>query len=111
MSKKLRLESTAPFQGLPELVAQDEGLFAAEGLDVEFVRRGENAPQAVDRSITDPELVSAFASHGSTVEQGGAAMINACEWGNYRRVEDSQTGSRQVGRRAIVVYGLSLIHI
>ena len=109
MSKKLRLESTAPFQGLPELVAQDEGLFAAEGLDVEFVRRGENAPQAVDRSITDPELVSAFASHGSTFEQGGAAMFNACEWGNYRRVEDSQTGSRQVGRRAIVVYGALMV--
>ena len=109
MSKKLRLESTAPFQGLPELVAQDEGLFAAEGLDVEFVRRGENAPQAVDRSITDPELVSAFASHGSAAEVGGAAMFNACEWGNYRRVEDSQTGSMQVGRRAIVVYGALMV--
>jgi len=53
MAIKLQLESTSPFQGLPELVARDEGLFAAEGLDVEFVRRGENAPTKVDRSITD----------------------------------------------------------
>ena len=109
MAKKLRLETTAPFQGLPELVAHDEGLFAAEGLDVEFVRRGENAPTAVDRSMTNPELANAFASHGSAAEQGGAAMFNACEWGNYRRVEDSKTGSRQVGRRAIVVFGALMV--
>ncbi len=109
MAKKLRLETTAPFQGLPELVARDEGLFAAEGLDVEFVRRGENAPTAVDRSMTNPELANAFASHGSAAEQGGAAMFNACEWGNYRRVEDSKTGSRQVGRRAIVVFGALMV--
>ena len=31
--KKLVLETTAPFQGLPELVAYDEGLFAREGLE------------------------------------------------------------------------------
>ena len=30
--KKLILETTAPFQGLPELVAYDEGLFEKEGL-------------------------------------------------------------------------------
>ena len=109
MGKKLQLESTAPFQGLPELVAYDEGLFAAEGLDIEFVRRGENAPTAVDRSITDPELVSSFASHGSAAEKGGAAMFNACEWGNYRRVEDSKTGSQQVGRRAIIAFGALIV--
>ncbi|MCH7482012.1 MAG: ABC transporter substrate-binding protein [Chloroflexi bacterium] len=109
MAKKLRLESTAPFQGLPELVAYDEGLFAAEGLDIEFVRRGENAPTAVDRSMTNPEMANSFASHGSAAEQGGAAMFNACEWGNYRRVEDSQTGSRQVGRRAIIVFGALMV--
>jgi hypothetical protein len=33
--KKLVLESTQPFQGLPELVAYDEGLFEKEGLLVE----------------------------------------------------------------------------
>ena len=110
MGKSLKLESTAPFQGLPELVAYDEGLFTAEGLDVEFVKRGENAPIAIDRTMTDPNVGGdAFASHGSSAEQGGAAMYNACEWGNYRRVEDTQTGSQQVGRRAIIVYGALMV--
>ena len=109
MPKTLKLETTAPFQGLPELVAHNEGLFAAEGLDVEFVKRGENAPTAVDRSITNPEMVNSFASHGSASEAGGATMFNACEWGNYRRVEDTQTGSQQVGRRAIVAYGALVV--
>ena len=31
--KTLHLETTAPFQGLPELVADAEGLFAKEGLE------------------------------------------------------------------------------
>ena len=31
MNKKLVLETTAPFQGLAELVAYDEGLFEKEG--------------------------------------------------------------------------------
>lgn len=109
MSKTLKLESTAPFQGLPELVAYEEGLFAAEGLDVEFVRRGENAPTAVDVNITDPNLVSSLVNHGSSAEAGGAAMFNACEWGNYRRVEDTQTCSQQVGRRSIVVFGALMV--
>ena len=29
-------------------------------------------------------------------------MYNACEWGNYRRVQDSAARGRQVGRRSIV---------
>jgi NitT/TauT family transport system substrate-binding protein len=105
MGKRLVLESTAPFQGLPELVAHTEGLFAAEGLEVEFVARGENAPARVDRTITSVVGLNAFASHGSSAEQGRAAMFNACEWGNYCRVEQSTTGGRQLGRRAIVTYG------
>src|SRR5581483_10513915 len=109
MGKRLELETTAPFQGLPELVAYNEGLFAAEGLDVEFVRRGENAPKQVDRSITDPLVVNPFGSHGSSVETGKAAMFNACEWGNYCRVERSATGGRQLGRRAIIAYGAIVV--
>ena len=105
MGKRLELETTAPFQGLPELVAHDEGLFAAEGLEIVWVRRGENAPKQVDRSITDPLAVNPFGSHGSSVETGQAAMFNACEWGNYCRVEHTTTASRQLGRRAIITYG------
>ena len=109
MTRKLTLESTAPFQGLPELVAYHEGLFAAEGLEVEFVARGENAPQAVDASIASSEGLNPFASHGSSAEKGNAALYNACEWGNYRRSQDSQAGGQQVGRRAIITYGAIIV--
>jgi len=109
MGKRLVLESTAPFQGLPELVAHNEGLFAAEGLEVEFVPRGENAPVRVDRTITSALGVDPFGSHGSSAERGRAAMFNACEWGNYCRVEQSTSGGRQLGRRAIVTYGALVV--
>lgn len=109
MGKRLVLESTAPFQGLPELVANDEGLFAAEGLDVEFVPRGENAPTRVDRTVTSAVGLNPFGSHGSTAERGGAGLFNACEWGNYCRVEQSSVGGRQLGRRAIVTYGAIVV--
>ena len=107
--KTLQLETTAPFQGLPELVAYQEGLFAAEGLTVEFIRRGEKAPVQVDRGITSPADVNPFASHGSSLETGKAAMFNACEWGNYTRVERSAAGGQQLGRRAIVTIGAIVV--
>ena len=37
--KTLRLEATAPFQGLAELVAYDEGLFEKEGIQIEWLDR------------------------------------------------------------------------
>jgi NitT/TauT family transport system substrate-binding protein len=36
-------------------------------------------------------------------------MYNACEWGNYCRVQDTSQGSRQVGRRAIVTYAALMV--
>ena len=103
--KKLVLETTAPFQGLPELVAYHEGLFEKEGLDVEWVDRDKGNIQVVRRDITSPKDVNPFVSHGKLLEQGKADMYNACEWGNYCRVQDSSVQSgRQVGRRAIVTY-------
>ena len=109
MGRRLELETTAPFQGLPELVAYDEGLFAAEGLDVQFVPRGEKAPTRADRLVTSPVQVSPFGSHGSSVEAGKAAMFNACEWGNYGRVANSTIGGRQLGRRAIIAYAALVV--
>lgn len=106
MLRKLQLESTYPFQGLPELVAYDEGLFEAEGLEIEWTpRQEETYIVKADPNITDWNQVNPFASHGSASEGGYACLYNACEWGNYRRVDDSTNSSRQVGRRAIMVYG------
>jgi NitT/TauT family transport system substrate-binding protein len=107
--KKLMLETTAPFQGLPELVAYDEGLFAAEGLEVEWVDREHGVDKTLRRDITDPREVDPFASHGKMLEQGKADMYNACEWGNYCRVQDTSKDSRQLGRRAIVAYSALVV--
>jgi NitT/TauT family transport system substrate-binding protein len=50
-----------------------------------------------------------FASHGRLLEQGQADMYNACEWGNYCRVQDTGVGSRQIGRRGIVTYAAIVV--
>src|SRR6201996_9187217 len=107
--KKLVLETTAPFQGLPELVAYEEGLFAKEGLDIEWADREAGVEKKVETQVTTPRGVTPFASHGKLLEQGKADMYNACEWGNYCRVQDTAQGSRQLGRRAIVAYAAIVV--
>ena len=106
--KKLVLETTAPFQGLPELVADAEGLFEREGLAIEWVER-DSADKSTDVNVTGPKGLNPFSSHGLMLEQGKADMYNACEWGNYCRVQETQVGSRQVGRRGIVSYAAIVV--
>jgi len=107
--KKLVLESTSPFQGLPELVAYNEGLFDKEGVQIEWADRDEAGLKEVARDENNPLGVNPFGSHGKLLEQGKADMYNACEWGNYCRVEDTGVGSRQLGRRAIVTYAAIVV--
>jgi NitT/TauT family transport system substrate-binding protein len=107
--KQLVLETTAPFQGLPELVAYNEGLFAAEGLEVTWADREAGVEKKTDVGVTSPQGLDPFASHGRLVEQGRADMYNACEWGNYCRVQDTGIGSRQLGRRGIVTYAAIVV--
>ena len=108
--KTLNLETTAPFQGLSELVAYNEGLFAEEGIDITWVDRDptENVvsiTKTINTDIKDPSEVNPHSSHGVLFEQGKADMYNACEWGNYCRVQDSGVESgRQIGRRSIVTF-------
>jgi NitT/TauT family transport system substrate-binding protein len=106
--KKLVLETTAPFQGLPELVADQEGLFTKEGLVIEWVER-ESEDKSTHVNVNSPKGLNPFSSHGKMLEQGKADMYNACEWGNYCRVQDTQVGSRQVGRRGIVTYAAIVV--
>jgi NitT/TauT family transport system substrate-binding protein len=107
--KKLVLETTAPFQGLAELVAYDEGLFEKEGLDIEWADREKGVDKSVDKAATSHEGLNPFASHGRLLEEGKADMYNACEWGNYCRVEDTNQNSRQIGRRAIVTFAAIVV--
>lgn len=107
--KKLVLETTSPFQGLPELVAYDEGLFAKEGLQIEWADRDEAGVKSVDTSLRDVKGADPFASHGTLLEQGKADMYNACEWGNYCRADATGVGSRQLGRRGIITYAAIVV--
>jgi len=107
--KKLVLETTSPFQGLPELVAYDEGLFAKEGVQVEWADRDEAGIKTADTSIKDVKATNMFVSHGTLLEQGKADMYNACEWGNYCRAGGTSVGSRQVGRRGIVTFAAIVV--
>jgi NitT/TauT family transport system substrate-binding protein len=100
--KTLRLETTAPFQGLAELVAYDEGLFEKEGIQIEWMDREKGVDKSPQLHITDHKDASRYTSHGRMMESGQADLYNACEWGNYSRVETSNVGSRQVGRRSMV---------
>src|SRR5437763_10161080 len=106
---KLVLETTSPFQGLPELVAYDEGLFEKEGIKIEWAERDEAGVKTSDTSLTDVKGADPFVSHGTLLEQGKADMYNACEWGNYCRAGGSNVGSRQVGRRGIVTYAAIVV--
>jgi len=107
--KKLVLETTAPFQGLPELVAYDEGLFEKEGLAIEWADRDKGVEKKTETEVTSHKGVNPFESHGRLLELGQADMYNACEWGNYCRVQDTGVGSRQIGRRGIVTYGAIVV--
>jgi NitT/TauT family transport system substrate-binding protein len=102
--RKLILETTAPFQGLPELVACDEGLFTKEGIEIEWADVDAGVSREARTDIGSPKSLDPFHSHGRLFEQGKADMYNACEWGNYCRVQDTKVGSRQVGRRGIVTF-------
>jgi NitT/TauT family transport system substrate-binding protein len=107
--KKLILESTAPFQGLPELVAYHEGLFTEQGIEVSFIDRDAGNELRTEADVNRPDGLDPFASHGKLFEQGKADMYNACEWGNYCRVQDTDVGSRQIGRRGILVYAALVV--
>ena len=112
MTTKIRSEYAQAVFNLPWLVAQDEGLFAKEGIEVEFVRSG-----GWDKSrapISDPLLVDPFWRH-KPFEESAAEFFNACEWGQIRRSNDSEIGGRIImlrpamGNQVIFVRGDSPI--
>ncbi|MGH7845091.1 MAG: ABC transporter substrate-binding protein [Candidatus Binatia bacterium] len=99
----IRMERPSVYNGLDWLVAMDEGLFAKEGLSIELVAHG--GEKKTNVAVTDWNQVKSNAGHAEAMERGCANIFNACEWGNYRRSQDTQVGCRQLGRRASVVAG------
>ena len=89
---------------LPWLVARDEGLFAAENLDVEFVRSPKREAQLETRRnpIENPEEINSTGNH-VLFEQGQAQFHRGCEWGQIRRAYDSNCGGLIISKRAAIV--------
>ena len=102
--RTLVVEHTAPFQALPELVADAEGLFAREGLKIEWANTNVGVDRDARTDVLNPKGLDPYRSHGRLLEQGKADMYNACEWGNYCRVQDTGMKSRQLGRRSVVTF-------
>jgi hypothetical protein len=66
----MTIERVRAFNGLDVLVARDEGLFAAEGLDLRIAPAPADAPSTADGTLTQPVSVQ-----GKLMDRGEAAMF------------------------------------
>jgi hypothetical protein len=66
----MTIERVRAFNGLDVLVARDEGLFAAEGLDLRIAPATADAPSTADGTLTQPVSVQ-----GTLMDRGEAAMF------------------------------------
>lgn len=99
MARKITTEYSQAVFNLPWLVAAEEGLFAAEDLEVEFIRGRER--DAALPAETDPTRVDPFWRH-APFEERSAQFFNACEWGQIRRSNQSAVGGRIISLRPAV---------
>lgn len=100
MATKVSLDYGQTIFNLAWFVAQEEGLFAKEGLEVEFVRardRDTSLPPEVD-----PTKVHPFWRH-APFEEGEAQVFEACEWGQVSRSHASTIGGRIIMLRSAMV--------
>lgn len=100
--KKITSDYAQAVFNLPWLVAADEGLFANEGIEVEFLRANRWDPTKAPES--DPAKVDPFWRHAPFADQS-AQFFNACEWGQIRRTDMSNEaglGARIVQLRPAV---------
>src|SRR5918992_260196 len=97
--KRVANEFSQAVFNLPWLVAQEEGLFAPEGIEVEFLRARQWDPSRAPES--DPRQVDPFWRH-APFEERAAAAFNACEWGQVHRSQISTVGGRIIQLRAAV---------
>ncbi|BAT54984.1 hypothetical protein NOS3756_39590 [Nostoc sp. NIES-3756] len=99
--KKVKNEISGTVFSLPYYVARDQGYFAEEGLDIEFVGRNYGDRSPTIKLIEDHRLVSSFGGP-SLFEQGESTLYRACEWGQVRRTYDSSRGGQVVAKRAAI---------
>jgi len=101
--KKTRVELNNAVFSLPDLVAQAEGYFEQEGLDVELVlpaKRKAMLAAAGPRS-QEHTAIQSFLWHEG-IERGEFSVYHACEWGQMRRTQDSCAGAKVITKRAAV---------
>ena len=71
MMKTMAIEPVLAFNGLDVLVARDEGLFAAEGLDLQIA----TPSPAEIRSTADGTLAKPITNQGLLLDRGAAVMF------------------------------------
>jgi NitT/TauT family transport system substrate-binding protein len=89
---------------LPYHVAQEEGYYAEEGLEVELVPAGsgrDRDKEVPDIPIEDHTAVKSYGWHEG-IETGEFSMYRACEWGQIRRTQDTCAGAQVISKRAAV---------
>lgn len=97
--KKFVNEVSGPVFSLPWLVARDEKLFEAEGVDVSFITARQ--PTGLPRITRDVSAVPTIAGH-KPFEENAASAYRACHWGQVRRAQDSERGGRIAGKRSAI---------
>ena len=102
-TKRISVESAEAVLGLHWFVAQGDGLFAEEGLDVQILRPQAPPPlPGDDPRVTDPKLLDAF-NYQKLFEEKKCDVYRACEWGQIRRTYESKRGGPIAGKRPTVV--------
>lgn len=102
--KKTKIEVNNAVFSLPYHVAQEEGIYAEEGLEVELVPAGSGRDRdkdVPDTPIEDHRAVKSFGWHEG-IESGEFSMYRACEWGQIRRTQDTCAGAQVISKRAAV---------
>jgi NitT/TauT family transport system substrate-binding protein len=104
LRKNMKIEVNNAVFSLPYHVAQQEGFFRDEGLDVELIPAGsgrDRDKEVPEQPIEDHRAVKSYGWHEG-IEQGEFCMYRACEWGQIRRTQDSREGARVISKRAAV---------
>ena len=100
--KKVRLSVSNAVHSLSVLVAQEEGLFRAEGLDVELMKTAGSAnvnTTGRPEAIFDRPLESLYNS-------GGMDQFRLCEWGVMKRAVDGEQSDQRPAK--IVALGSAM---
>lgn len=107
--KKIHVAPNNATHDLPLWVAQQEGLFSDEGIDVEFIAEDRNLGRPAQNENLAPRASVIMAGQKETlIETGQAQVFNACEWGCIIRAHSAQSGAKIIQRRP-VIYAQTLL--